>query len=104
MYGTVARLQVKPGSEEAVKALNEQWLRERKPDATGFIADYALKSERIPGEWIVLVMFDTEENYRKNAADPEQHRQFEALRAHLERDPEWNDGEIFTVEPASVPV
>jgi heme-degrading monooxygenase HmoA len=104
MYGTVARLQVKPGQEEAVQALNERWLRERKPEATGFIADYALKSERNPGEWIVLVIFDTEANYRKNAADPAQHRQFEELRALLESDPEWNDGEIFAIEPASVPV
>jgi heme-degrading monooxygenase HmoA len=104
MYGTVVRMQVKPGQEEAVKALNERWRRERNPEAAGFIADYALKSERTPGEWIVLVIFDTEANYRKNAADPEQHRQYEQLRALLETDPEWNDGEILAIEPASVPV
>jgi quinol monooxygenase YgiN len=104
MYGTVMRMKVKPGQEEAVKALNQEWLRERGSEAKGFIADYALKSERAPGEWLVLVIFDSEENYRKNAADPEQHRQYEALRALLEDDPEWNDGEIFTIEPASVPV
>jgi quinol monooxygenase YgiN len=104
MYGTLVRLQVKPGQDEAVKTLNERWLRERKPEATGFIADYALKSEQNPGEWLVLVIFDSEENYRKNAADPEQHRQYEALRALLESDPEWNDGEILTIEPATVAV
>jgi heme-degrading monooxygenase HmoA len=104
MYGTLVRMQVRPGEEEALKALNERWLRERKPEAAGFIADYALKSERTPGEWLVLVIFDSEENYRKNAADPEQHRQYEAMRALLEADPEWNDGEVFTIEPASVPV
>jgi quinol monooxygenase YgiN len=104
MYGTVARMRVKSGQEEAVKTLNEQWLRERQPEATGFIADYVLKSEQVSGEWIVLAIFDTEENYRKNAADPEQSRQYERLRALLEADPEWNDGEIFALEPASVPV
>jgi heme-degrading monooxygenase HmoA len=104
MYGTVARMQVKPGQEEAVKSLNERWLQERRPDATGFIASYALKSDRAPSEWNVLVIFDSEENYRKNAADPEQHKQYEALRGLLQTDPEWNDGEIFTIEPASVPV
>ena len=104
MYGTVARLQVKPGQEVALQALNEGWLRERKPEATGFIADYALKSERTPGEWFVVAIFDSEENYRKNAADPEQHKQYEALRALLAADPEWNDGAIFAIEPASVPV
>jgi quinol monooxygenase YgiN len=104
MYGTVARLQVKPGQEDALKALNEQWLRERKPEAIGFIADYVLKSERTPGEWIVLAIFDSEENYRKNAADPAQHEQYEAMRALLSADPEWNDGAVFTLEPESVPI
>jgi hypothetical protein len=102
MYGTVIRLQVKPGAEDALKALNEQWRRERVP--RGFIADYALKSERTPGEWLVLVVFDTEENYRQNAADPEQHRQYEQLRALLAADPEWNDGDVQSIEPAAVPL
>ncbi len=104
MYGTVARIQIKPGKEEAVRALDEQWLRERQPEKAGFIAEYALKSERAPGEWLVMCIFDSEESYRKIAADPEQHRHYEAMRALLERDPEWNDGEIVAVEPASVPV
>jgi len=104
MYGTLARMQVKPGQDDAVAALHEQWLRERKPDVNGFIADYALKSERVPGEWFVFAIFDTEEHYRTNAADPEQHRQYEKLRALLTADPEWNDGEILTSESAWVPV
>ncbi len=37
MYGTVARMRVKPGQEEALKALNEQWLRDRQPETMGFI-------------------------------------------------------------------
>ncbi|MGH2614314.1 MAG: antibiotic biosynthesis monooxygenase family protein [Thermomicrobiales bacterium] len=104
MYGTVARLQVNPGKEAAFKALNERWQRERKPEVKGFIASYALKSERRPSEWMVMAIFDTEEHYRENAADPEQHRQHERLRALLAADPEWNDGEILTTEPSAVPV
>jgi heme-degrading monooxygenase HmoA len=104
MYGTVARIRVKPGQEEAVKTLNGEWLRQRQPQARGFIADYVLRSERVRGEWFLLAIFDTEENYRRNAADPEQHRQYEVLRGLLEADPEWNDGEIIAIEPASVPV
>jgi hypothetical protein len=52
----------------------------------------------------VLAIFDSEESYRKNAADPQQHTEYEQLRTLLEADPEWNDGEIIAVEPASVPV
>ena len=104
MYGTVARLRVKRGQEEALKALNAQWLRERQPGTTGFVADYILESERVPGEWFVLAIFDSEDSYRQNAADPRQHTEYEQLRTLLEADPEWNDGEIFAIEPASVPV
>jgi hypothetical protein len=104
MYGSAFRIQVKPGLDEAMHAIHKDWLQERRPEAVGFVADYALKSERTPGEWIILAIFDSEENYRKNGADPEQHQQYLSLRALLETDPEWNDGEIFVIEPASVPV
>jgi hypothetical protein len=52
----------------------------------------------------MLAVFDTEENYRRNADDPDQHRQYLELRALLEADPEWNDGEVRVVEPAVVPL
>jgi quinol monooxygenase YgiN len=104
MYGTLARMRVQPGKEAAIFALQEQWREERKPEVRGLIADYILMSERVPGEWFVFAVFDTEEHYRKNAADPEQHRQYMALRALLESDPEWNDGEVRAIEPAAVPL
>jgi hypothetical protein len=104
MYGTVARMTIKPGKEEAIEALHERWSQERKPEARGLMVDYLLKSDRVPGEVFMLAVFDTEENYRRNAADPEQHRQYLELRALLETDPEWNDGEVRIVEPAVVPL
>jgi hypothetical protein len=104
MYGTVARFSVKPKHEAALLATIERWRRAGKPDARGLIGDYVLKSRRIPGEWLVMVFFDTVENYQRNAADPEQHRQFEEIRALLSVDPEWNDGEIFAVKSAAVPI
>jgi hypothetical protein len=104
MYGTVARLSLKPGQGESLHALLRRWQRAGKPEGKGLIADYVLESERIPGEWIVMAIFDNEENYRQNAADPTQHQQYEEMRALLNADPEWNDGAIFAFEPASVPL
>jgi len=103
MYGTVARFSVEPRHDAALMATLERWRRAGKPDAQGLVGDYVLKSERIAGEWIAMVLFDNEENYRRNAADPEQHRQFEEIRALLSADPEWNDGEIIAVRPAGAP-
>src|SRR5262245_35702169 len=97
-------MQVKPGQDAAIEALHDTWSRERKPEAKGLLADYILKSDRVPGEWFMLAVFDSEANYRRNADDPEQHRQYLALRALLKADPEWNDGEVRVVEPAVVPL
>ncbi len=104
MYGSAFRIDVKPGNEAAMQAILERWAHERKPVATGFVADYALQSERSPGTWFILAIFDSQEHYRQNAADPEQHRLYQELRALLESDPEWNDGEITVIEPATVPI
>ena len=104
MYGTVARMRVRPGEDEALVAWHERWVEGREQEASGFVADYVVKSDRIPGEWIVLLIFDSKANYRKNAADPRQHRQYQELRALLVADPEWNDGEVISVEPSAVPV
>lgn len=104
MYGTVARMQVLPGRDAAIEALHTRWSQERKPEAKGLLADYILKSDRVPGQWFMLAVFDSEESYRRNAEDPEQHRQYLELRALLESDPEWNDGVVRVIEPAVVPL
>jgi hypothetical protein len=97
MYGTIMRARVKPGLEGAADELGRRWLRERAPSVTGFIGEYLVRSADRPGEVMGLVIFDSEENYRKNAADPEQDRWYRQFRAIMEADPEWFDGEITSV-------
>jgi quinol monooxygenase YgiN len=103
MYGTILRCRPKPGQIETILTSSQRWVRERGM-ATGFLGQYLLKPDRDPGEWIGLVIFDSEESYRRNAADPEQDRWYRELRSMLEADPEWTDGEIVALEPASVPL
>ncbi len=51
----------------------------------------------VPDEWddeiLLVVMFDDKESYTKNADDPAQHQDYLKMRALLEDDPEWTDGE-----------
>ena len=96
MFGTVFRMQPKPGQEHAVEQLMRRWEQERKPKVAGFVDSYLFRSRSHPGELIGVAIFDSEENYRKNAEDPEQDRWYRELRAVLEADPEWNDGEVVT--------
>ncbi len=104
MYGTIFRIRPRTGREQAVRELNERWPHERAPRVDGFVAEYLLESETHPGEWLGLVIFESKESYLANAEDPAQHRWYERFRALLEADPEWNDGAIEAIAPASVPL
>ncbi len=94
MFGSVFPFRLKPGTEEKMVALGQEWNRERRPKVQGAVASYFFKSRTNPGEWIGVAVFDSEENYRKNANDPEQHRWYERMRELMESDPDWNDGDV----------
>ncbi len=94
MFGTVARLRPKPGAEQALLRMSEEWNRERRPQVKGVVGEYLFKSETHPGEYVMVAIFEDRESYRANAADPEQDRWYRRLREGLEADPEWDDGEV----------
>ena len=95
MFGSMFRMRPKAGEEQAVEKVFRRWADERRPKVAGAVASYVLKPRNRPGELLGMAVFDTEENYIKNANDPEQDRWYRELRSHLEADPEWNDGDII---------
>lgn len=92
-YGTVAKMTLKPGMEEAFLAQNQRWNTERKPTVKGAQGSYVLRSDSNPNEIWLVVTFDSKEDYQANAKSPGQDAEFQKLRALLESDPEWHDGE-----------
>lgn len=94
MFGTIFRMRPKPGQEQAIAELSQRWEQDHRPHVTGFVGEYLLRPKDNPHEVWGLVLFDSEANYRKNAEDPEQDRWYRELRALLEEDPEWHDGEV----------
>lgn len=95
MFATIYRMQVIPGQEEKLAKLSEDWNRERLPKVTGFVSSYIVRSVTKPGEYLGIAIFDSEENYKKNATAPEQHQWYLKMRECLEIDPEWNDGPVI---------
>ena len=95
MYGTIFRMRVKPGQEEAVRQEMGRWDRERAPKAKGAVATYLFKPDGSSNLLIGVAVFQDRETYRANADDPEQHQWFLRLRACLEEDPAWEDGEVL---------
>lgn len=47
MFGTVAHARVRPGHEQALISLMEEWNRERKPKVKGALAGYLFARRRI---------------------------------------------------------
>ena len=95
MFGTVALMKPKAGQEQALIGMLEKWWAERRPGIKGAIASTIHRNDSNPAELIMTVVFDSEANYRTNASDPDQDRWYQELRALLDSDPRWMDGEVL---------
>jgi quinol monooxygenase YgiN len=92
MYGTIARIRVKQGMEEQLRQLNNDMMTNDAPP--GILFGHVYRSDADPTVWWLAVGFESKEAYHANANDPAQHERYLKLRALLDADPEWNDGEI----------
>ncbi|HYI25368.1 MAG TPA: antibiotic biosynthesis monooxygenase [Thermomicrobiales bacterium] len=96
MYGTIAKLRIKPGMEAELERLS----REQVPEIPGFQFQYVFRMDADPEEVYLVVGFESEDAYRQNAESPAQHARYEAYRSLLASEPEWHDGEVvFSVQP-----
>jgi len=96
MYGTVARMLIKPGMREQFLALGREIENQGIP---GWVAEYLYQSDSNPDEVFMTVVFESKEAYRKNAESPEMDASYRRLRELLAADPEWHDGEIIYSHP-----
>jgi quinol monooxygenase YgiN len=95
MFGTVARIRPKPGGIQALLDMSHEFDREHATRVTGYVADYIFESEKHPGEYILVAIFEDRESYMANADSPEQDAFYRRFRQHLTEDPIWEDGEII---------
>ena len=92
MYGTVARWRVLDGKQQELEQLSQELMRDRLP---GSRSVFVYRSDTDPREYWVASAWDSKEAYTSNASTPEQDARFRRLRALMESDPEWHDGEII---------
>ena len=90
MYGTIARMQLKPGALAAFQELSNS-LDDLIP---GFVSQVVLQTDANPQEFYLVALFTDKEAYVANAQSEAQHARYEQYRALLSADPEWHDGEI----------
>ena len=97
MWGTVARMRVKPGHEQALLDSTSQDIAQRPPP--GLVSTLVYRSVDDSQEYWLAVAFESEDAYRSNAARPEQDQSYRQMLEHLEGPPEWHDGEVVESFP-----
>jgi quinol monooxygenase YgiN len=93
MYGTVARMRVKPGKVEDL--MNEMKSFESLP-VDGYMGTSVYRMDDNANEVYIAVAFNDKGSYMKNADSPEQNERFQKMMSFLEAEPEWHDGEIIS--------
>lgn len=93
MYGTVARMTVKAGSEDHFMAQMNQYSQLNIP---GYVGSLFYRMNDNPREVFMAVVFDSKASYDRNAESPDQDARFREMMADLDGEPEWHDGEMMT--------
>lgn len=91
MFGTVAKMRLKPGGDVMLMA----WSQALLGNIPGMVSITVYRSADDPRTLWVSSVFESEEAYRTNADSPEQHRRWQQLRSIVEDDIEWHDGHIL---------
>jgi quinol monooxygenase YgiN len=95
MYGTIARMRMKPGMIEQLQQIES----EGADSTPGFLFSHVYQMDADSNEYYLVVAFESKDAYHRNAQSPEQHEQYLRYRALLDEEPEWHDGEIIFSMP-----
>ena len=91
VYGTIAKMELKPGSDEKIM----QTMERSDVGRVGHVATYVFKSDSDPNVHFVTTVFESKSAYKKFADSQEQSERFKQIRELLAADPEWHDGEVI---------
>ena len=90
LYGTIAKMTLKPGAEEKMM----QSMEGSDAGREGHVATYVFKSDADPNVHFVTTVFESKSAYKAFADSPDQDKRFRQMRELLAADPEWHDGEV----------
>jgi quinol monooxygenase YgiN len=94
VYGTCARFEVKAENRDKIRDIVERQMRAR--EVAGYVTSYVLMENDSDSQWL-FVIFEDRDSYTANADNPAQDADFQEIRALMESDPEWHDGEIMSM-------
>lgn len=91
MYGTVARIHMKPGTTERFLTRLRELNLERDP---GLVAEYVYQMDVDSNVYYMAAVFESKEAYLANSIRPATHERYRQLMEFAAAEPEWHDGEI----------
>jgi len=87
MFVTVSTYQARPGEEDAIVALHEDWQRTLRPKAAGYISGELLRNVANACEFIAIMRFESRESAQALANDPKQHAWYRRVVSLVENVP-----------------
>ncbi len=90
MYGTIAKMRIKPGALKELERLSRSWAK----DISGLVSNAVYQMDDDSNVCYLVVAFEDKAAYLKNAESPEQAERYRKNLELLEEAPEWHDGEI----------
>lgn len=91
MYGTVAKIKIKPGTYDQFYATSETMSQD---SGHGEVAVMVLRTNEDPDELYMVAVFEDEEKYYANADRPETNANFRKMAQYFAEEPQWHDGEF----------
>ena len=96
MYGSIFHMRAKAGQEQKIVEQFDAWERDRRPGLDGAMGGLVMIPDGEPGTVVAVAVFRDKASYQANADDPAQGEWYQELRALLEEDPAWEDGEFVS--------
>lgn len=93
MYGSIARMRLKPGSEPMFKVQIDAIAHATFP---GWLSSTVYRSDSDPHDVWLVVAFESRDAYRRHSESTNQRERYRRIRALLEADPEWFDGDVLS--------
>ncbi len=91
MFGTIGHVQIRSGSRAALDALNDEWLRDIRPQVPGPVMQVLGQVAGKPDHVVFVALMQDEQTYRDLAANPAQDAWFRKLMEHAVGDVTWED-------------
>ncbi len=91
MFVTLSTYRARPGEEDAMIALHEDWQRHQQPHVRGYLSGELLRSVEATGEFIAIMRFESQESAEVLANAPEQVAWYQRLVSLTQETPTYTE-------------